>query len=505
MSVLLRRLPDFDLKTKLLVMMVSLLVLSGACLFMLHLLSERKLLSQVRDYTEELSKAIEVAQEQPAAEGDAQVALKAYVEKLRQLGVADVTLADATDEVQASTNPGIVGKRLVRGKRRGTEVVIRGFLGEVGSATNQKTSTLTIPIVVQDKRVGYLLITRVLDDFSALSEEAFLNRIMVTLGVFALGIVLSFYLSWSFGGPLRDLTDAARKVAAGDLSVQVSPRGGDEMVGLSRTFNEMVERLRENRRLEERLHFAERSTAMGRLASAVAHEIRNPLNFINLSIDHLRGRMAPAEPGQREDYDRILQNVKAEISRLNRLVGDFLSFGKPMRLDPRPCAVDEVLREVASLVDHKAKDQGIALAVETEAGLPRIVADPELLKTCFLNLLINALDAMPGGGLLDLSIRRGRTEGGAECLVVSVRDTGHGMSAEDARTAFEPYFSTKDTGLGLGLALTHKIVADHGGTITLSSTPGQGTTASIVLPFEPESTQEAGTDADAAPAVAGTH
>ncbi|HKC11979.1 MAG TPA: HAMP domain-containing protein, partial [Vicinamibacteria bacterium] len=296
MSVLFRRLPDFDLKTKLLVMMVSLLVLSGACLFMLHLLSERKLLSQVRDYTEELSKAIEVAQEQPAAEGDAQVALKAYVEKLRQLGVADVTLADATDEVQASTNPGIVGKRLVRGKRRGTEVVIRGFLGEVGSATNQKTSTLTIPIVVQDKRVGYLLITRVLDDFSALSEEAFLNRIMVTLGVFALGIVLSFYLSWSFGQPLRDLTDAARKVAAGDLSVQVAPRGGDEMAGLSQTFNEMVERLRENRRLEERLHFAERSTAMGRLASAVAHEIRNPLNFINLSIDHLRGRMAPAEP-----------------------------------------------------------------------------------------------------------------------------------------------------------------------------------------------------------------
>ncbi|HWW92708.1 MAG TPA: HAMP domain-containing protein, partial [Vicinamibacteria bacterium] len=329
MSVLLRRLPDFDLKTKLLMMMVSLLVLSGACLFMLHLLSERKLLSQVRDYTEELSKAIEVAQEQPAAEGDAQLALKAYVEKLRQLGVADVTLADATDEVQASTNPGIVGKRLVRGKRRGTEVVIRGFLGEVGSATNQKTSTLTIPIVVQDKRVGYLLITRVLDDFSALSEEAFINRIMVTLGVFALGIVLSFYLSWSFGQPLRDLTNAARKVAAGDLSVQVSPRGGDEMAGLSKTFNEMVERLRENRRLEERLHFAERSTAMGRLASAVAHEIRNPLNFINLSIDHLRGRMAPAEPERQEDYDRILQNMKAEISRLNRLVGDFLSFGKP--------------------------------------------------------------------------------------------------------------------------------------------------------------------------------
>jgi signal transduction histidine kinase len=215
----------------------------------------------------------------------------------------------------------------------------------------------------------------------------------------------------------------------------------------------------------------------------VAHEIRNPLNFINLSIDHLRGRMAPAEPQRREDYDRILQNMKAEISRLNRLVGDFLSFGKPMRLDPRPCAVEEVLREVATLVEHKAKDQGIALALETEPNLPKIVADPELLKTCFLNLMINALDAMPGGGLLDLSVRRGQTENGTECLITTVRDTGQGMSEDDIHTAFEPYFSTKDTGLGLGLALTHKIVADHGGTITLESAPGRGTTAMILLPL----------------------
>src|SRR5262249_56980763 len=106
--------------------------------------------------------------------------------------------------------------------------------------------------------------------------------------------------------------------------------GGEGISGLSRTCNEMVERLRENRRLEGRLHFAERSTALGRLASAVAHEIRNPLNFINLSIDHVRQRMPPADDARRSEFDRILDNMKAEISRLNRLVGDFLSFGKPM-------------------------------------------------------------------------------------------------------------------------------------------------------------------------------
>ncbi|HKN48150.1 MAG TPA: ATP-binding protein, partial [Candidatus Polarisedimenticolia bacterium] len=332
----------------------------------------------------------------------------------------------------------------------------------------------------------YLLITRYLDDFSALGQEAFLKRLLATLAVFGVGILVSLVLSWSFSRPLQDLTNAARRVAAGDLAVKVPEGGSVETDSLSHTFNEMVERLRENRLLEERLHFAERSTALGRLASAVAHEIRNPLNFINLSIDHVRERLAPAEPARRQDFDRILANVKAEVLRLNRLVGDFLSFGKPMRLHPRICAVDDVLKEVAALVDHKARDQGIALAVEAEPGLPRTVADPELLKTCFLNLMINAVDAMPAGGLLKVTVRRIGGEEGSSAIEVTVSDTGRGMTPEEIRGAFEPYYSTKDAGLGIGLALTRKIVSDHGGAIDLDSAPGRGTTARIVLPLAAE-------------------
>jgi len=469
-------------------MMLSLLLLSLSLLFLLHLYAEQQLLSQVRDYTDELSMAIDIAQEQPAsAEGDPQVILNAYAEKLRRLGVKDVSIADAADEVQASTNPQNVGKRLVRAKKKGPkEYVVRGVLGEeTGPPGTQKTSTITIPIVVGDRRVGFLLVTRILDDFSALSNEAFLNRLIATLAVFALGILLSLYLSWSLSRPIHDLTEAARRVAAGDLSVKVPASRGGEIASLSRTFNEMVERLQENRRLEERLHFAERSTALGRLASAVAHEIRNPLNFINLSIDHLRQRIATGDPPPAQEVDGILESVKSEISRLNRLVGDFLSFGKPMRLHPRRFAVPELLREVAALVDHKARDQGIALAVESEQGLPQVFADPELLKTCFLNLMINAADAMPEGGLLEVRISRGVHQGN-EAVVGTVSDTGHGMTPEAIHAAFEPYFSTKDAGLGLGLALTHKIVSDHGGAISLESAPGQGTRARIVLPLSVE-------------------
>jgi signal transduction histidine kinase len=492
------RLGNADIKTKLLLMMLSLLILSVSALFVLHLLNERQLLAQVRDYTDELSTTIEIAQEQPAGPGDPQIVLKAYAEKLTALGVKDVSIADAAEEVQASTNPQNVGKPLVRTSthRRGPkEYVIRGVLGDdSGPPGTQKTSTLTIPIVVADRRVGYVLITRYLDDFSALSNDALVNRLIATFGVFAVGIALALYLSWSFSRPLEELTNAARSVAAGDLAVTVAARGNDEIGALSRTFNEMVERLREKRVIEERLHFAERSTAMGRLASAVAHEIRNPLNFMNLSIDHIREKLAPEDPERRAAFLRLLGNVKAEISRLNRLVGNFLSFGKPMRLDRRPCRVDAVLREVAELVDHKARDQGVALELHTGADFPETPADAELLKTCFLNLMINALDAMPKGGVLTVTATPTR-EAGGDILLVTVTDTGQGMGPAEIRTAFEPYFSTKETGLGLGLALTRKIVSDHGGTIALESSPGVGTRARIVLPLVPRSVSEPAAEA----------
>ncbi len=476
------RLRSLTLKTKLLLMMLSLLILSVSALFLHHIYDQQRLLSQLREYTEDMSTAVEVFQEQPVGEGDPQEVLKAYMEKLGQLGVRDVSISDTT-EVQASTDPEKVGKGLVRRTkpRSPKQWVIRGVLGEESSHA-QRTSTLTLPIVVGDRRVGYLLITRHLDDFSALAQKAFMNRVAATLAVFALGILLSLYLSWSFSRPLHRLTEAAHRVAQGDLAVQVPLDGGGEIGSLARSFNEMVARLREQRVLEERLHFAERSTALGRLASAVAHEIRNPLNFVNLSIDHVRERLAPAEPRRAAEFDGILANVKGEISRLNRLVGEFLSFGRPMRLHPQECALDVLLGEVGALVDHKARDQGIALSVAAEPGLPRVVADPELLKTCFLNLMINGLDAMADGGRLSASVRRETREEG-DVLLVEVTDTGRGMSEEEVRNAFEPYFSTKDTGLGIGLALTRKIVSDHGGSIDLSSAPGRGTTASLRFPL----------------------
>jgi signal transduction histidine kinase len=462
-------------------MMLSLLVLSLGSLFVLHLYAERALLARVRDYTEELSTAIEITQEQPGTGADPQKAVQAYAEKLRQLGVRDVSIADASAEVvQASTNPRNVGKKLAR--RRGpAEYVIRGVLGEEGPGGHPTTSNLTVPIVVEDRRVGYVVITRILDDFSLLSTTALASRIAATLAVFALGMLLSLVLASAVSRPVQALTDAAGRVAAGDLSARVRAAGSDELGALARTFNEMVERLGESRALEERLRVAERTTAMGRFASALAHEIRNPLNSISLAIDHLRNRLAPGDEPRTSEFQALMATLKSEVTRLNRLVGDFLSSGQPARLDPRPCDVGAVVRETATLVEHKARDQGIALEVDVAGGLPLTAADPELLKTCLLNLVLNAFEAMPGGGRLSLAARLERGEDAAAIALV-VSDTGVGMPRESAASAFEPYFSTKEAGVGLGLSLVRRIVEGHGGRIALDSTPGQGTTVRVFLP-----------------------
>jgi len=458
-------------------MMLALLVLSVGSLFVLHLFGEQAMLGRIRDYTEELSTAIEITQEQPGGGADLQKAVRDYANKLRLLGVRDVSIADASEEVQASTDPRNVGKKLVR--RRGpTEFVIRGVLGDDTPEGRPTASNLRIPIVVGDRRVGYVVITRILDDFSVLSKSAFASRVAATMGVFALGMLLSLYLASAVSRPVQSLTDAARRVAAGDLAARVPAAGTDEMGALARTFNQMVERLGESRALEERLRVAERSTAMGRFATALAHEIRNPLNSISLTIDYVRTRLAPADEPRRGEFETLVASLKSELARLNRLVGDFLSSGQPARLHPRPCDVRAVVRDTAALVEHKAREQAITIELDVADELPPTLADPELLKTCLLNLVLNAFEAMPDGGRLQLAVRLDAGE-----VLVLVSDTGVGLTPDAVAHALEPYFSTKEAGVGLGLALVRRIVEGHGGTIALDGAPGRGTTVRLRLPL----------------------
>jgi signal transduction histidine kinase len=209
----------------------------------------------------------------------------------------------------------------------------------------------------------------------------------------------------------------------------------------------------------------------------VAHEIRNPLNVINLSIDHVGSKFAPEDRLRRTQLNRILSTIKDEVERLKRLVNDLLNYGRPARLAFENVDISGLFEETIDLIKPQADEQGVQVTVEEGRRGIEVRGDRERLKSCLSNIAINALQAMPNGG--KLSARIANTDGFVE---VSISDTGVGITEESINKIFEPYFSTKQTGFGLGLAVTKAIIEEHQGSIGVVSKQGVGTTFTVKLP-----------------------
>jgi nitrogen fixation/metabolism regulation signal transduction histidine kinase len=308
--------------------------------------------------------------------------------------------------------------------------------------------------------------------------------LVYTLAVLLVAMFFTSILVWRFTQPIKDLSNAARSVATGDFNFRVPvTERRDEMGALTAQFNEMIVQLGRTRELEARLHQAERSAVVGRLASAIAHEIRNPLNYINLTLDHLRTSLAPEDETKRATVNRLANQLKAEVARINTRISEFLNYTRPSRLELRPLDLRAVTEDALRIVEVEAADNGIETRIETEgATSPTVLADAESLRSVFTNLFINALQAIDGkGGRLTVKLSNAPDEGSAR---VEIKDTGRGIAPEHLSQVFEPYFSTKETGTGLGLAIVKKAIDDHGGTISVQSEQGSGTTFTITLPTE---------------------
>jgi signal transduction histidine kinase len=266
-------------------------------------------------------------------------------------------------------------------------------------------------------------------------------------------------------------------VAAGDLTAELPVDRRDEIGALAQSFNYMVGRLRDERDLRERLRKAEHLAGIGQFSQSIAHEIRNPLNFISLSIDHLRASYPPADPGEAAQFAELCENMKKEIQRVSRFAQSFLEFGKPLELNRRSVALGPLLEGVLSLVAAQAEHEGIAVVREF-AVLPTLELDPDFFRTCIYNLVLNAFQAMPAGGTLTL-----RTREAAGFLALTVSDTGTGIPKEKLAKVFDPFFTTKTAGLGLGLALIKRVVEEHGGRVGIESEEGRGSAVTLTLPL----------------------
>jgi signal transduction histidine kinase len=311
-------------------------------------------------------------------------------------------------------------------------------------------------------------------------ETAFRNY-APTLSVLLLATLAAGVLVWRFTRTIRELSRGTQRVAAGDFSFHVPEANRRDEIGkLAATFNEMVTQLGRMRELESQVKQAEQSAVIGRLASAIAHEIRNPLNYINLALDHLRTSLAPQEPQKREQVEKLTGQLKTEVARINTRISEFLKYSRPANLQLQPLDLRDTLRDALRMVEVQAADSGVETSLEGNGAMPIVLGDRESLRSLFTNLIINGMHAMEGqeGGRLTvgLTAENGRAR-------VRISDTGRGIESGDMPQIFEPYFSTKETGTGLGLAIVKKAVEDHDGAIFVESNPGEGTTFTVELPI----------------------
>jgi len=226
--------------------------------------------------------------------------------------------------------------------------------------------------------------------------------------------------------------------------------------------------------IEEQLRRSEKLSTLGEMAAVLAHEIRNPLGSIRGTAEILRDDYRPGDP----KHEFIEIQIK-ETERLNHVVEDFLRMARQKPVELRDCSIREELETIVTLVAKDAQDRGIALRLEPSADTAIVRADGEKLRQAFLNIVINALQATSSGGSVDIVLNR--VGSGFE---ISFRDNGSGIATDDLQRIFEPFYTTKADGTGLGLAVTRKIIEGHGGTLTVESEPVRGTIVSIRLPFQ---------------------
>ncbi len=321
---------------------------------------------------------------------------------------------------------------------------------------------------------------------SSRSEQVMLTNFVRTLGVLVggagivLGVLLSLWVSARISRPIAKLAEGARQVAAGKWDMRVDVRSRDEVGQLASNFNEMTRQLAEQR---DRLVQTERVAAWRELARRLAHELKNPLFPLQLTIENMQ-RARVQMPAQFDEiFNESTATLRAEIENLKTVVGRFSDFSKMPVPQLQDVNLNESVRSAVKLYDaqfHAINRPPITPELYLDESLPTIQADPDLLHRALSNLVLNSLDAMPGGGTL--TIRTAQRDGSAR---VEISDTGTGLTPEECGRLFTPYYTTKRHGTGLGLAVVQSIVSDHHGKITVESAAGAGATFRIDLPIRP--------------------
>jgi signal transduction histidine kinase len=384
-----------------------------------------------------------------------EIGVERLIEELgRQSGVRAVALLDRDLTVLASSDAAEVGRREED-----------GFLREAWQAGTVKgrrqrrpdgreVYEVVKPFTLETKQAGLVRLDLGTEGLAGVARQAQRGILFYSLGLLLVGV----------GGAVAIFWIQARHLA-------------------------------ERRALEAAVAREQRLSAVGNLAAGVAHEIRNPLNAISIGLQRLRMEFAPAEPEARAEYARFTEIMQAEVGRLDGIVDRFLTLARPSRLTLAEEPLAPVLEELLTLLSSQASAQRIEIATELQLQGARVRMNRQQLTHAFMNLVLNAIQAMPRGGTLTIRAAVLPTDRAAAMARpgagptpprpvarIAISDTGPGIAPEGLDRIFEPYFTTKEGGTGLGLALAHTIIQEHDGRIDVESRPGEGATFVVRLP-----------------------
>ncbi|HXP23106.1 MAG TPA: ATP-binding protein, partial [Candidatus Sulfotelmatobacter sp.] len=325
--------------------------------------------------------------------------------------------------------------------------------------------------------LGVLLLGSPSKEIVLLKRQILKTAALVAAAAILVGLLVTWWVSRRITRPVEELADGARDVASGRWDTQIDVKGTDEIGQLATAFNDMTRTLASQK---EKLVQTERVAAWRELARRLAHELRNPLFPLQITVENLQ-RARQLGPVQfQEVFNEATATLKAELANLNTIIGRFSDFSKMPAPQLTQVNVNEVLRNAVRLFEPQFTAVGkppITTEYFLSEPLPEIDADPDLLHRAFQNLVLNALDAMPAGGTLTL-----RTSDREDTVRIEVSDTGKGLTPEECSRLFTPYYTTKQQGTGLGLAIVQSVVSDHLGTISVTSEEGRGATFRIDLP-----------------------
>jgi signal transduction histidine kinase len=458
---------------KLLFLFLLLFILSASLLFLFYNQIKHEITAAVQQDLENVIHSVHYSSQKLSNEKmPDQSFLKTFIDSVKiNSKIQEVSIVGNNNQIVASSNPHKVGKHQLVNDQI---VVVKEIFGREDSTGKHERYQVTIPIERGNKLVGLVQTSIVVNNVDSMMDSLFMNDAIIAVITLFIIFIIFYEVLRRLNHPVSLLVRASKRIAEGEMYVQVQYKKKGELSNLVQAFNRMASRIEAQRVIETQYRDLERRAILSETAATLAHEIRNPLNCINLTVDEL---IDSNSAGKGNESDReLLVNIKCEVQRLNKMVTDFLAMGKPMPLSMSTFTLRDLADEVHLLIKRQLIDKKIEMLIDIGSG-QEIYADREQIRLVLLNLLLNAVAATEKSGQILLGAEIDDAD-----TILRVSDNGSGINENNLQKIFEPYFTTKADGAGLGLALVKRIVEEHGGSISASNNPSSGVTFKIIIP-----------------------